>query len=113
MGSVKNGNRGLARCLFFWAVLVFGLVQWSFLPVLIQTDVQQGSLSLEAQTCHTAKFAAPFKYIFSDSLTACLVTVSVEVPQPSESAFQFPQYPSAIIHEQSVTERQLRSPPSA
>jgi hypothetical protein len=113
MVLAKKRNCGLTRCLFFWAVLVFGLVQWSFLPVLIQTDFQQGSPSLEAQNCHTAKFKAPFKHIFSDSSQAYVVTAQVSAPRAIEYFIRIPESPSAIIHAQSVTERQLRSPPSA
>src|SRR5271163_2928404 len=112
MRSRKIENRRLMPCVFFWAVLVFGLVQWSFLPVLIQTDFPQGSPALEAQSYHTAKFAAPYKYIFGEATQAFLVTARVVLPRPIEDSVPILESASAIVHEQSVTERQLRSPPS-
>jgi hypothetical protein len=113
MGSLKNGNRGLARCLFFWAVLVFGLVQWSFLPVLIQTDFLQGNPSVEAQDLHTAKFAAPFKSIFADNAQSFLNITRVDVPPPPQVTIHFQQSALAIEQNQFSTQRQLRSPPSS
>jgi len=112
MGLDHNGRKCLPSCLFFWAVLVFGLVQWSFLPVLIQTDFQTGNPVLSIQSYHTAKFAAPFKYIFGDSSQATVATARFELPSPVQAFAPIMETLTPVFSEGSVTQRQSRAPPS-
>ena len=113
-----NPERTSSRCyilgLFLLSgVLVLGIVQWSFLPILIQTNGGSSSAILEMSTGHSSKFAAPFKWPFGDGLSPCLARARVTVRR---IASRIPHQPEARISgndEVVHSYHQLRAPPSA
>src|ERR1700681_2152585 len=80
MNRNPGTNRRLTCCLILSAVLVLGIVQWSFLPILIQCAPLPVRELLEVSGGHTSKFAAPFKCLIGDSLKICLLQSRVSVP---------------------------------
>ena len=74
-------GRPYAICLLLLSgVLVLGIVQWSFLPLLIQNGPSTGAPLLEFSAGHTSKFAAPYKTLFGDGLNPCLVQAGITGP---------------------------------
>ena len=72
MNLRRPTNRQFATCLLLSAVLVLGIVQWSFLPVLIQNASFSGQAAVEVSPGHTSKFAASSKFLLGDFLRPCL-----------------------------------------
>jgi hypothetical protein len=94
-------------------VLVLGIVQWSFLPILIQNGPVASTTVLEVSAGHSSKFAAPFKFLFGDGLRPCLPQSRIAVRR---TASRIPRAPEAPIFGQddfSLSYHPLRAPPSA
>ena len=113
----KTGvNRSFVCCLLLSAVLVLGIVQWSFLPLLVQGAPPPGRTLFEDSSSHTSKFAAPFKCLFGDSLKPDLLLLRI-------SASRYPEFlmassnqseePIARWQDLLFSRRQLRAPPTA
>lgn len=107
-------SRRFAVCLLLLsAVLVLGIVQWSFLPLLIQNGPSTGAPLLEFSAGHTSKFAAPYKALFGDGWNPCLAQTGITVrPIVSRIAF-VPDAPISGPNDVSLTHHPLRAPPSA
>jgi hypothetical protein len=105
-------NRRCTFCLILTIVLFLGLVQWSFLPLLVGNAMPARYTVLSMAEGHPAKFVAPFRCLFADSLTSCLPASGVYVPMVSAAFFH--------RFEERVSSRdarfffypQLRAPPS-
>jgi hypothetical protein len=106
-------NRGFACCLLLSAVLVLGIVQWSFLPILVQSAPIPGRTLLEDLSSHTSKFAAPFKCLFGDSLKPCLILSRISRPAISYDFLHRSEVPTSNWQDLFFSFRQLRAPPSA
>ena len=85
-------RRYIAFLLLLSGVLILGIVQWSFLPILIQNGPVGRAAVLEMSEGHSSKFAAPFKCLFGDGLRPCLVQsritvrrIAFRMPHPLES----------------------------
>src|SRR4029077_20129777 len=93
MNPNRIQNRQYVACLLLLSgVLILGIVQWSFLPILIQNGPVAGPGVLEMSAGHSSKFAAPFKCLFGDALRPCLVQsritvrrVTSRIPHPPET----------------------------
>lgn len=94
-------------------VLVLGIVQWSFLPLLIQNGPVGRAAVLEVSAEHSAKFAAPFKGLFCDGLNPCLVHSRITVRRLASRMVRLPDAPVSGQDDFSLTHRPLRAPPSA
>ena len=106
-------NRQLARRLILSAVLVLGIIQWSFLPILIQNGPVGSAAVLEVSAGHSSKFVAPFKCLFGDGLRPCLVQSRITVQR---IATKIPHPPEAPISGQNdffLSFHPLRAPPSS
>ena len=101
-----------ACCLLLSAVLVLGIVQWSFLPLLIQNTPATGRAVLEVSANHTSKFAAPFKYQLGDSLNPFLVHAGVSLFSITPTVVRHLENSSARRDYFLFSYRQLRAPPS-
>jgi hypothetical protein len=106
-------RRYLACLLLLSGVLVLGIVQWSFLPILIQNGPVGSTAVLEMSAGHSSKFAAPFKCLFGDGLRPCLVQsrvtaqrVASRIPHPPEAQLSGNYFFYLSYHP-------LRAPPSA
>jgi len=106
-------NRVSAHCLILSAVLVLGIVQWSFLPLLIQNGPITSQANLESSAGHTSKFAAPFKGFFGDSLKPTCSQSRVSAPIATRTFFQQPKERVSARDDVYFSDRQLRAPPSA
>jgi hypothetical protein len=115
MNPGRATTRRLSTCLALSAVLMLGIVQWSFLPVLIQGSSMPSRTSIEISPGHSSKFAAPFKCLSaaSDCLQTCLKPASLDVPLPRVLFSRPSGEPSFRHDDQFVSDRRLRSPPSA
>src|SRR6266576_469501 len=104
----------LVTCLLLSGMLILGIVQWSFLPVLIQDSSFLGRTAVEVSPGHSSKFAASFKSLVGNfgSLQTCLGKSSYAAPRPPVSFFRHPPEPSFRQDDQSP-HRPLRSPSSA
>jgi hypothetical protein len=100
-------------CLILSAVLVLGIIQWSFLPFLVQNGAVSGNAVFEMSAGHTSKFAAPFKYLFGDSLKPSLAQSNVSAPPITRTLTRLPDEPRPKLDDRSFTSRQLRAPPHA
>jgi hypothetical protein len=95
MNPQRPTNRRTAACLLLLlGILILGIVQWSFLPILIQNGPVASSAALEISASHSSKFAAPFKCLFGDALRPCLIQSKISVPKivvgiphPTENPF--------------------------
>ena len=105
-------NRCWTFCVVLTLVLFLGLVQWSILPVLINSGMPASSSILVLSAAHTSKFAVPFKCLFGDSLSPCLQRSVVSVPMPTLSFFQRNEEPSIHRDARFFSNLQLRAPPS-
>jgi hypothetical protein len=113
MEQTRPTNRQFSYCLILSAVLILGIVQWSFLPVLIQSTSLASGTRVEISPGHSAKFAAPFKGLFEDSYKPGQTHSTVASPQAPASFFGIPKELNRTPNEQFFSNRQLRSPPSA
>jgi hypothetical protein len=113
MNSSPAINRQLACCLILSAVLVLGIVQWSFLPVLIQNASQSNRAVVEVSLSHSSKFAAPFKYLLGNFHQLCLKQSGLVAPPPAVSLFHLPTELPSRRDDEVLSFRQLRSPPSS
>jgi hypothetical protein len=94
------------------AVLVLGIVQWSFLPILIQNGAVGGA-SLELSASHSSKFAAPFKFLFGDGLQPCVVLSRITVRRTVTAIFIVTKDPAYRSEDLYFSSHQLRAPPTA
>jgi len=106
-----NRFYGIGLCLLL-GVLVLGIVQWSFLPILIQNG-PVGGASLEMSASHSSKFAAPFKFLFGDGLQLSVLRARVEVKQVTSGVSIVAEVPAYRTHELFLTSHHLRAPPTA
>jgi hypothetical protein len=93
-------------------VLVLGIVQWSFLPILIQNG-PVGGASLEMSAGHSSKFVAPFKFLFGDDLQPCVVRARITVRRITSGISilaEVPVYRSEVLF---LSSHHLRAPPTA
>jgi hypothetical protein len=105
-------GRHRACCLILSAVLVMGIVQWSFLPILIQTAPFSGAAVSTVSNSHTSKFAAPFKCLLGDSLKPCLSGARVSVPRLVQAFLHQLEEPASDGNDRFFSYHQLRAPPS-
>jgi|SRR5215472_2989165 len=113
MNSVRSINRCRAVCLFLAsAVLCLGIVQWSFLPILVQNAPPAHNPILEGSVGHTAKFAAPYKYLFGSGLRPCLMQSRITVPRTASWILHLPETPISAQDDFSLSDHPLRAPPS-
>ena len=106
-------TRQLGACLFLSAVLILGIVQWSFLPVLIQSPSFSRQSAVDVSPGHSAKFAAPSKFLLGNFLQPCLRQASLAALRTALSYFCQPAEPFFACDGQFFSRRQLRSPPFA
>jgi hypothetical protein len=93
-------------------VLVLGIVQWSFLPILIQNG-PVGGASLEMSARHSSKFAAPFKFLFGDGLQPCVVRTRTTPRRVTSGICLVAEVPVHRSEELFFSSHQLRAPPTA
>jgi hypothetical protein len=114
MNPKRSPNRGYGVCLLLLSgVLVLGIVQWSFLPILIQNGPVGSAATLEMSAGHSSKFAAPFKCLFGDGLNPCLVQSRITVRRV---AYRISLLPEALVSGKDdffLSCHPLRAPPSA
>ena len=114
MNPTRSTNRKyLALLLALSAVLVLGIVQWSFLPILIQNGPVGSSAVLEMSAGHSSKFAAPFKCLFVDNLNPSIEPARMIMPAVSSRLAETPKLPAAMKEEFFLSSAPLRAPPSA
>lgn len=104
-------TRRCTLCLALTAVLFLGLVQWSFLPLLIESGLPSSSSVVAISGGHTSKFAAPFKCLFGDTLNACVLPLGVSVPMVTASLLYRFDEPASSWIQHFFSDRQLRAPP--
>ena len=106
-------KRQFAAYLILSSVLVLGIAQWSFLPLLVQNAPLSGKASLEVSNGHTSKFAAPFKCFLADSLNPCAAKSMVFVHRVTASFIRPLDQPATRRDDHVFSLRQFRAPPSA
>src|ERR1700676_2615300 len=105
-------RRYVASLLLLSGVLVLGIIQWSFLPILIQNGPVTSTSVLEMSAGHSSKFAAPFKCLFGDGLRPCLVQSRITVRR---IVFRIPHPLEAPVYSKDdffLSYHPLRAPPS-
>ena len=112
MISSRATIRPWVLCLFLVGVLSFGIIQWSFLPFLIQCPSFGAARDLDASSYHTSKFAAPYKFLTVDSLHLCVLQTGIGATESVARFFPRLAEPPYLQSSQFSSERQLRSPPS-
>jgi hypothetical protein len=118
MKPMRSPNRR-SIVLFFVAsaVLFLGIVQWSFLPILIQNGPVGSAAVLEMSAGHSSKFAAPFKCpfknLFGDGLGPCFVQSRITVQRIASRIPHPPIAPISGKDEFFLSYHPLRAPPSA
>jgi hypothetical protein len=106
-------RRYLACLLLLSGVLVLGIVQWSFLPILIQNGPVGTAAVLEMSAGHSSKFAAPFKCLFGDGLKPCLVQSRITVQRVASRTPYAPETQFSGSDVFFLSHHPLRAPPSA
>jgi hypothetical protein len=94
-------------------VLVLGIVQWSFLPILIENAPLTGRAVLEVSSSHTSKFAAPFKCFLADRLQPRLSQSRPSLPGIAPTFLHQPEESVPGWNDVFFSHLQLRAPPSA
>jgi hypothetical protein len=105
-------RRYIAGLFLLSLVLVLGIIQWSFLPILIQNVPVASAAVLEMSAGHSSKFAAPFKCLSGDGLRPCLAQSRITVRR---IAFRIPHSPENQISGKDdffLSYHPLRAPPS-
>jgi hypothetical protein len=114
MNANRSSNRlYVARLMLLSGVLILGIIQWSFLPILIQNGQAGGASVLEMSAGHSSKFAAPFKCLFSETLRPCPVRSRTIVPRIAIGRTQPTETPLFGKDEFYLSYHPLRAPPSA
>ena len=114
MKPSRTSRRAPAAALVLLSAILFlGIVQWSFLPILIQNGPVGNAAVLEITAGHSAKFAAPFKGLFSEGLNPCLAPTRITVWRLVSGIVRLPDAPVSGQDDFSLTHRFLRAPPSA
>ncbi|MBZ5661177.1 MAG: hypothetical protein LAO08_12290 [Acidobacteriia bacterium] len=111
MISDRATSRRCSLCLVLIVVLFLGLVQWSFLPLLIGNGLPSSIAFLSISGGHTSKFAAPFKCLFGDPLNTCVLPSGVSLPVVAAILFHRPEEPASGRNDRFFSHRQLRAPP--
>jgi hypothetical protein len=114
MNPLRTPNRRFAACLLLLAgVLVLGIVQWSFLPILIQNGPSTSATVQDLSGSHSSKFAAPFKYLFGDGLRLCVVPSAFTLQRVTAAFVPMPDASFSRRDDFSLAQPSLRAPPSA
>jgi hypothetical protein len=114
MNPKRSTSHRYVACLFLLSgVLVLGIVQWSFLPILIQNGPVASTSVLEMSAGHSSKFAATFKCLFGDGLRPCLAQTRITVRRVAFRIARLPDAPISSQDDFSLTHRPLRAPPTA
>jgi hypothetical protein len=114
MNPDRSTSRRYVACLLLLSgVLVLGIIQWSFLPILIQNGPAASRAILELSASHTSKFAAPFKCLLGDGVNPCLLQSRIAVRRTVSRIVRLPDPPISGQDDFSLTHRPLRAPPSA
>jgi hypothetical protein len=114
MTPQRSLSRLYVACLFVLAaVLVLGIVQWSFLPVLNQNGPGTAGTALEFSASHTSKFAAPFKALHGDGWIPRLIQTRINLQRAAFANVRPADAPTTSQCDFSLTHRPLRAPPSA
>ena len=108
-----TSRRYVACLLLLSSVLILGIIQWSFLPILIQNGPVGSAAILEVSAGHSSKFAAPFKCLFGDGLRPCLVLSRITVRRDASRIVHFPEALVSGQDDFSLSYHPLRAPPSA
>ena len=106
-------RRFIACLLLLSGVLVLGIVQWSFLPILIQNGPVGSTAVLEMSAGHSSKFAAPFKCLFGDGPKPCPVQARIAARRISSRIPRAPEAPILCKDEFLLSYHPMRAPPSA
>jgi hypothetical protein len=114
MNPKRSSSRRYVTCLLLLSgVLVLGIVQWSFLPILIQKGPVANTAVLEMSAGHSSKFAAPFKCLFGGGLNPCLVQSRITVRRIASQIVRLPEATISGQDDFSLSYHPLRAPPSA
>ena len=114
MNPKRTSSRRYVACLLLLSgVLVLGIIQWSFLPILIQNGPVASTAVLEMSAGHSSKFAAPFKCLFGDGLMPCLVQSRITVRRTASRIAHPPDAPISGQDDFFLSYHPLRAPPSA
>jgi hypothetical protein len=113
MISNRATTRRCAFCLILTVVLFLGLVQWSFLPLLVDAGLTSSNAVVGISAGHTSKFAAPFKCLFGDRLNSCVLPSGVSLPMVAASLYRRLEEPSSNRIDGFFSHRRLRAPPFA
>ena len=113
MNPKLSPSRSYFACLLLLSgVLVLGIVQWSFLPILIQNGRVGSTAVLEVSAGHSSKFAAPFKCLFGDGLRPRLVQSRIAVLRIASRIPYPPEVPISGQDDFSLSYHPLRAPPT-
>lgn len=114
MNPTRPTSRRYVACLLLLSgVLILGIIQWSFLPILIQNGLVGSTALLEMSAGHSSKFVAPFKCLFSDGLRPCLVQSRMTVGRMASRIPHPPEAPISGNDDFFLSYHPLRAPPSA
>jgi hypothetical protein len=114
MNPKLTPSRRYALCLLLLSgVLVLGIIQWSFLPILIQNGPLGSSAVLEMSAGHSSKFAAPFKCLFGGEMRPCLSQSRIAVRRVAFRVSGPPEAQISVKDQFLLSYRPLRAPPSA
>ena len=110
----SSPSRRYVICLLLLSgVLLLGIVQWSFLHILIQNGPVGSAAVLEISAGHSSKFAAPFKCLFGDGLIPFLVQSRITERRIASRILNTPDARNSGQDDFSLTHRPLRAPPFA
>src|SRR5258707_1348037 len=113
MNPKRIPSRRYVTCLLLLSgVLVLGIVQWSFLPILIQNGPVASTAVLEMSAGHSSKFAAPFKCLFGDGLRPCLVQSRIAFLRIASRILPPREIPTSGQDDFSLSYHPLRAPPT-
>jgi hypothetical protein len=114
MNPKRSTGRGYTVLLLLLSgVLLLGIVQWSFLPILIQNVPVESKAVLEVSAGHSSKFVAPFKGLFGDDGKPCRVQSGATTRGIAFRFVGLAENPLSRHDDFILSDRLLRAPPSA
>lgn len=109
----STSRRYAVPLLLLSGLLVLGIIQWSFLPILIQNGPVGSKAVLEISAGHSSKFAAPYKCLFGDDASPCLAQSGLDAPRIASGVVSLPDNLKCSHDEAFLSSPPLRAPPSA
>lgn len=106
-------RRPLGILLLLSGILVLGIVQWSCIPILVESGLSTGTSVVSMSAGQVSKSAAPLKCLFGGGPLPMVLHSGIALRIAASRAARLPDPPVSDHDVYSLAERPLRAPPLA